>query len=94
VAWQNTANRIRLNFWWPAIRKDFMQWCAACSVCQQKARVTCWDSVPIPPIPRVEIPFSHWFMDVGGPIGSEKLPYNYFLILCDSMSRSPMAFAL
>jgi hypothetical protein len=33
-------------------------------------------------------------MDVGGPLSSEKLPYNYFLVLCDSMSRFPVAYAL
>jgi len=94
MAWRNTANRIRLSFWWPTFRADVIQWVSKCDVCQRKARVTCWDRVPITPIPRAEEPFSHWFMDVGGPLSGDKLPYNYFLILCDSMSRYPMAFAL
>ena len=94
MAGRNTANRIRLNFWWPTIRADTMKYCASCPICQQRARVTCWDRVPIKPIPRAEEPFSHWFMDVGGPLSSEKLPYNYFLVLCDSMSRFPVAYAL
>jgi hypothetical protein len=94
MAWRNTANRIRLSFWWPTVRADVIQWVSKCEVCQRKARVTCWDRVPIKPIPRAEVPFSHWFMDVGGPLSSEKLSYNYFLVLCCSMSRYPMAFAL
>ncbi len=63
-------------------------------MCQHKARVTCWDRVPIQPIPRAEVPFSHWFMDVGGPLSSEKLQYNFFLVMCDSCTRFPVAFAL
>ena len=94
MAWRNTSNRIRLNFWWPTIRADVIKWCANCDVCQHKARVTCWDRVPIQPIPRAEVPFSHWFMDVGGPLSSEKLQYNYFLVMCDSCTRFPVAFAL
>jgi len=94
MAWRNTSNRIRLNFWWPTIRKDIIQFVSRCDICQHKSRITCWDRVPIKPIPRAETPFSHWFMDIGGPLSSEKLQYNYFLVLCDSYSRFPMAYAL
>ena len=94
MAWRNTSNRIRLNFWWPTIRKDIIQFVSRCDICQHKSRITCWDRVPIQPIPRAETPFSHWFMDIGGPLSSEKLQYNYFLVLCDSYSRFPMAYAL
>ena len=94
MAWRNTSNRIRYNFWWPTIRTDVINWVSRCEVCQHKARVTCWDRVPIQPVQRADAPFSHWFMDVGGPLSSDKLPYNYFLVMCDSYSRFPVAFAL
>ena len=62
--------------------------------CQKKARVTFRDRVPIHPIPRADVAFSHWFMDVLGPITSDKCAVNYCLILIDSATRYPAAFAL
>lgn len=94
MAWKNTAIRIRYNFWWPTMRADIIDWVSRCQICQQKARITCWDRVPIQPIPRADEPFTHLFFDVGGPLSSEKLPYNYFLVVCDSCSRFPVAYAL
>ena len=94
MAWRNTERRIKYNFWWPTMRKDCMEHCKCCEVCQQKARITCWDRVPIKPIPRPEVPFEHWFFDVGGPLSSENFQYNYFVVFCDSMSRYPVAYAL
>ena len=94
MAWRNTSNRIRYNFWWPTVRADIIDFVSQCAICQQKSRITCWDRVPIQPIPRADEAFMHWWMDVGGPLSSAKLPYNYFLVLCDSCTRFPVAFAL
>jgi len=72
MGWRNTARRIKYSFWWPSVRRDCMKYVSECHICQHKARMSCWDRVPIKPIPRADVPFSHWFMDVGGPLSSEK----------------------
>jgi len=48
------------------------------------------------PIPRDDdAVFDCWVMDILGPIcPSQKLEYQYALILCDSYSRYPVAFSL
>ena len=51
------------------------------------------DQVPISVIPRNEIPFSHLYMDVLGPLFN-KAEYNYCLFLIDSCTRFPLAFPL
>ena len=67
ASWKKTLQRIKLNFTWPEIRADSIKYVKSCDICQKRARVTCWDRVPISPIARSEVAFSHWFMDVGGP---------------------------
>lgn len=94
ASWKKTLQRIKLNFTWPGIRADTIKYVKSCDICQKRARVTCWDRVPISPIERAEVAFSHWFMDVGGPLTSENIQFPYFLIMVDSMSRFPVAYAL
>ena len=67
------------------------KFCESCDSCQKRARITCWDRVPITPVPRAEAPFTHWFMDCLGPIFNHKVDYNYCLILVDSATRWPAA---
>ena len=86
--------RIRLNFWWPTIKSDVINHAKQCKICQLSARKTCWDRVPIHAMVRQEIPFTHWCFDILGPLNSEKLPYQYCLLLIDSMTRFQMAFAI
>ena len=81
MAGRNMVNRIRLNFWWPTIPADTMKYCASGPFCEQRARVTCLDRVPIQPIPRAEVPFSHWVVDVSRPMYSEKSQRSYFVEL-------------
>jgi len=65
-----------------------------CETCQVHAQKTCWDIVPIQAVQRSEVPFMHWHMDVAGPMSSEKMQYPYCLLMIDSMSRYPVAFAI
>ena len=88
------SQRIRLNFWWPTIKHDMINHAKQCKICQMRARKTCWDRVPIRATVRQEVPFTHWCFDILGPLSSEKLPYQYCLLLIDSMTRFPMAFAI
>ena len=91
---KKTSQRIRMSFYWPTLTDDCKQHCKVCVPCQKKARVTFRDRVPIHPIPRADVAFSHWFMDILGPITSDKCETNYCLILVDSATRYPAAFAL
>ena len=91
---KRTGQRIRLSFYWCTVTQDTKRHCQSCEVCQKKARITFRDRVPIQPIPRAEVAFSHWFMDCLGPITSDKCEFNYCLVLVDSATRYPAAFPL
>jgi transposase InsO family protein len=94
LAARKTRDRIRFTFYWPTLMRDVRQYIQACEVCQKRARITCRDRVPITPIPRAERAFSHWFMDCAGPLFNHKVEFNYALILVDSATRWPAAYAL
>jgi len=54
-----------------------------------------YDRTPITPIPRDEVPFDCLVMDCLGPLmPSQKVEFNYALVLCDSNTRYPFAFPL
>ena len=91
---KKTRERIRLSFYWPTLTSDVQKYVQTCKECQGKARVTYRDRVPISAIPRNERPFSHWFMDCLGPLFPGKAEYNYALVLVDSATRWPAAYAL
>jgi len=91
---KKNLQRIRLNFWWPSMKADAISHARCCETCQMHARKTCWDRVPIQAVQRHEIPFMHWHMDIAGPMSSEKMQYPYCLLMIDSMSRYPVAFAI
>jgi transposase InsO family protein len=91
---KKTQERIRLSFAWPTLASDVKKYCESCEACQKRARTSCWDRVPITPVPRAEAPFTHWFMDCLGPIFNHKVDYNYCLVLVDSATRWPAAFPL
>ena len=91
---KKSGQRIRMNFWWPSLRQDLINYVQSCATCQLRARKTCWDRVPIQAIPRHDLPFMHWFFDILGPLSSEKLQYPYCLVMLDSMTRFPVAFAI
>jgi len=87
--------RLKLSFTWPTIATDVRKACQVCSVCQKRRRVTVFDRVPISPISRVDAVFNCWVMDILGPLfPSQKVEYQYALVLCNSCSRYPVAFAL
>ena len=91
---KKTQERIRLSFAWPTLASDVKKYCESCGACQKRARASCWDRVPITPVPRAEAPFTHWFMDCLGPMFNHKVDLNYCLVLVDSATRWPAAFPL
>jgi hypothetical protein len=96
MAMKKTRDRIRLSgLTWPTLTKSCKQYCSTCEICQKRARVTCFDSIPIAAIPRASEVFSHWFCDVLGPLNvHEKMEFNFCLVLVDSASRWPACFPL
>ena len=58
----------------------------SCIDCQQRARLVMKDRLHISMIPRDEIPFTHLYMGVIGPL-FEKAEFNYYLCLIDSCTR-------
>jgi len=68
--------------------------CECCHRCQ-KRRSTVYDRNPIIPLPRDEVPFDCLVMDCLGPLmPSQKVEFNYALVLCDSNTRYSFAFPL
>ena len=66
-----------------------------CHQCPKRRRSTVYDWTPITPIPRDEVPFDCLVMDcLGQLIYSQKVEFNYVLVLCDSNTRYPFAFPL
>jgi hypothetical protein len=91
---KKTSQRIRMSFYWTNLTDDCKKHCKVCEPCQKKARVTFRDRVPITPIPRADCPFTHWFLDVLGPVSNVKGEFNYCVVMVDSATRYPAAFAL
>lgn len=97
MAEKKTRQRIKLSgLYWPTVKADCRQYCAACHSCQKRARVTCYDRVPITAVPRADETFSHWFLDAWGPMfpAAQKVTYNYGLLLIDSATRWPVGFPM
>ena len=93
---KKTRDRITIpGMSWPTLTSDVKRFNGSYEVCQLRARVTCFDRMPISVIPRDAEIFRHWFMDCAGPLlPGENLQFNYASILVDSASRYPVAYAL
>ena len=95
-AMRKTPDRIRISgLTWDTLAADCRRYCSSCKDCQLRARITCFDRVPISPIERAQEPFQHWFMDCAGKLLPDaNIEYNYCLILVCSYSRFPAAYPL
>jgi len=95
LAAKKTKERLKLSFTWPMIAADVKHACQVCDECQKRRRVTVYDRIPIAPVPCNENVFDCWVMDCLGPLfPNQKVKYNYCLVLCDRVSRFPVAFCL
>jgi len=95
LAAKKTKARLKLSFTWSTIAADVQNACEKCHVCQKRRRVTVYDRVPIAPVPCNEVVFDTFVMDCLGQIfPNQKVKFNYCLVLCDRVSRFPMAYAL
>jgi len=93
LGYKRTKEKLRLNFFWPSMSKTIREYVDTCLACQKKARAVIKDRVPISIVPRDQVPVSHLYMDVIGPL-LNKAEYNFCLCLVDSHTRFPFAFPL
>ena len=94
MGYQSTAKRLRYSFWWPTLARDTKTSVSRCDRCVRRARVTCYDRVPIKSVERGATPFNHW-CDVAGPLfPNQRVEYNYCFVACAAYSRWPNAIAL
>ena len=64
---RRTKDRIGLNFMWPSMIKDIVQYCRSCEVCQRRAPIMYRDRVPIEGrVVSTEPVFSHLYVDALG----------------------------
>ena len=71
--------------------KTIREYVDTCLACQKKASAVIEDRVPISTVPRDQVPFSHVYMDIVGPL-LNKAEYNFCLCLIDLHTRFPFAF--
>ena len=90
---KRTTEKIRWNFYWNKMGRMIKDYVNECHECQLKARAVVKDRVPISVVPRDQVPFSHLYMDIIGPL-FEHGEYKYCLCLIDSHTRYPFAYAL
>jgi len=94
LAAKKTKERLKFSFTWPTIAADVTQACQVCDECQKRKRVTVYDRIPITPVTCKEKLFNSWVMDCLGPLFPNEAKYNYCVVLCDRVSRFPVAFCL
>jgi len=92
---QKTRERIRLNFYWPNMKRDITSYTASCHPCQLRARAKRTDHVPITPIVRPTVPFVVCHADVIGPIDPPSAKgHKWALCVIDDCTRWPAVFLL
>ena len=95
MGYKSTAKRLRYSFWWPTMARDTKASVSRCDRCVRRARITCYDRVPIKNVDRGATPFNHWWCDVAGPLfPNQRVEYNYCFVACDGFSRWPIAMPL
>ena len=73
-------------FNWPGIRKDMVEFCRTCHVCQTVGKPNQGiPKAPLKPIPAFDEPFSNVMIDCVGPLPKTKKGNQYLLtIMCAS----------
>lgn len=94
--YRKTRDRIKLSgLTWDTLTRDCKLFVQKCEVCQKMARTTCFDRIPISPVPRSPHLFAHFFADCFGPVLSDQhVKFNYCLVLVDSHSLWVSAYPL
>ena len=87
LGYDKTLERIRYSFFWPSINQEVSEYCRTCHPCQFRKRRTCWDCIPITPIPRPDECFAIVHADILGPLKKSRSGCQYVLCVVDQFSR-------
>ena len=92
---RKTAQRIKLSFYWPGLKKSVREYVMSCHDCQLRSRKLTTDRVPITPITKDQIPFQTLNMDCIGPLDPPSAQgHKYCLCIVDSCTRWPSVYLL
>ena len=95
LAGRKTRDRIRLNFFWPNLKRDVYSYTSSCVPCQLRARARRKDHVPITPMVRPSVPFVVCHADVIGPIEPPSAQgHKWALCIIDDCTRWPAVYLL
>lgn len=90
-----THEKIIRHFYWPGIRKDVVEFCRTCHVCQMVAKPNqSISKAPLSPIPAFDEPFSNVMIDCVGPLPKTKKGHQYLLTIMCASTRFPEAIPL
>ena len=90
-----TYQRVLSQFFWPGLRKDVVNFCRSCHVCQMVGKPNQQiPKAPLIPIPAVEEPFSRVIIDCVGPLPKTKSGNQCLLTLMCASTHFPEAVPL
>ena len=92
AGFQRTWDAIRQKYYWPRMYQDTREYQQSCTNCQ-KAKYPNRRHPPLHPLPPAGV-FGRWHMDFIGPFHTSADGKKYILLIVDSFSRWPEAFAL
>ena len=92
---QKTRERIRLNVFWPNMKRNISAYTASCQPCQLRARAKRTDHMPITPIVRPTVHFLVTHLDAISPLEppSDK-GHKWALRIIDDCTHWPAVFLL
>ena len=90
-----TYSKILNHFFWPKLKKDVMEYCRSCHVCQMVGKPNqVIPPAPLQPIPAVDEAFSNILIDCVGPLPKSKSGNQYLLTIMCKSTRFPEAIPL
>ncbi len=90
-----TYNRILKHFFWHGLKRDVIQYCKTCHVCQFVGKPNqVIPPAPLIPIPVLGEPFEHVIVDCVGPLPKSKSGNQFLLTIMCAATRYPEAIPL
>uniref|UniRef100_A0A8W8MZ15 Integrase catalytic domain-containing protein n=1 Tax=Magallana gigas TaxID=29159 RepID=A0A8W8MZ15_MAGGI len=92
---KKTYCRVLAHFFWPKMRKDVVEYCRSCHVCQVVGKPNQKiPPAPLIPIPAFDEPFTKVIIDCVGPLPKTKVGNQYLLTIMCASTRFPEAIPL
>ena len=90
-----TYHKVLAHFFWPKMRRDIVNYCRSCHVCQVVGKPN--QTIPraaLKPIPAFDEPFTKVIIDCVGPLPRTKAGNQYLLTIMCASTRFPEAIPL